>query len=279
MGKYLFFDIDGTLAGKSRSIVSSTREALTEARARGHRIIVCTGRSPASIVGDVTELTFDGMISGAGSFVKIGETYIYEHYLERETLEAVIALFDRNGILYSLEGRDAIYQTQEVFEFFAARTQRMIEENPELARFHSLIRKGEKRLFLDQFDIETIPIAKICFVAREKEWFAPCVPALEKDFNIVYFSKDTEPYLNGEIIWKGCTKGDGVRRVMEYFHGDMEDTVAFGDSMNDYQMLEAVHTGVAFEGAPRELKDLAQYYFYEPDKGGIADVMRRMGLA
>ena len=278
MSKYLFFDIDGTLAGKSRSIVSSTREALTEARARGHRIIVCTGRSPASIVGDVTELTFDGMISGAGSFVKIGETYIYEHYLERETLEAVIALFDRNGILYSLEGRDAIYQTQEVFEFFAARTRRMIEENPELARFHSLIRKGEKRLFLDQFDIETIPIAKICFVAREKEWFAPCVPALEKDFNIVYFSKDTEPYLNGEIIWKGCTKGDGVRRVMEYFHGDMEDTVAFGDSMNDWEMMEVVGTGVCMGNGDERLKELAAMVCPPVGEDGLYRAFRELKL-
>ena len=77
MGKYLFFDIDGTLAGASRRITEKTRWALEEARRRGHKVFLCTGRVPASIVGDAKELQVDGTISGAGSFVEIDGTYIF----------------------------------------------------------------------------------------------------------------------------------------------------------------------------------------------------------
>ena len=54
MGKYLFFDIDGTLAGKSRRITSKTRWAVQRAREKGHQGFVCTGRVPAAIVGELT---------------------------------------------------------------------------------------------------------------------------------------------------------------------------------------------------------------------------------
>lgn len=48
--------------------------------------------------------------------------------------------------------------------------------------------------------------------------------------------------MNGEIILKNCTKADGILKVVNYYGGKMEDTVGFGDSMNDYQMLEEVKT-------------------------------------
>ncbi len=84
--------------------------------------------------------------------------------------------------------------------------------------------------------------------------------------------------MNGEIILKHCTKADGIKRVVEYFHGNMEDTVGFGDSMNDYQMLEEVNIGVVYEDAPENLKKLGQYYFTDPDQDGIYKVMKEMGL-
>ena len=94
----------------------------------------------------------------------------------------------------------------------------------------------------------------------------------------MFFSKEENTYVNGEIILKDCTKGDGIKKVMEYLQGDMDDTIGFGDSMNDYQMLETVHTGVAFENGPKEIKELAQYYFKEPDEDGICQVMKTLGL-
>ena len=121
-------------------------------------------------------------------------------------------------------------------------------------------------------------MSKVCFIAPEKEHFYQCVPFLEEFFNIVIFSKDTDDFVNGEIILKYCTKADGIKRVVEYFHGDMKDTIGFGDSMNDYQMLSEVNIGVVYEGAPNHLKELGQYYFTDPDQDGIYKVMKEMGL-
>ena len=93
MGKYLFFDIDGTLLGKSRRITEKTKQAIQRARKNGHKIFICTGRVPAFIVGDVNDIEVDGIVSGAGSFVEIGGQYIFEHYMESQLTEKVIELF------------------------------------------------------------------------------------------------------------------------------------------------------------------------------------------
>ena len=53
MSKFLFFDIDGTLVGKSRHVTEKTKEAIQAAKNAGNKVFLCTGRAPTSIVGDV----------------------------------------------------------------------------------------------------------------------------------------------------------------------------------------------------------------------------------
>ena len=180
--------------------------------------------------------------------------------------------------MFTLETKKALYQTPGVNEFFDQRHQLDCKENLELARFFEIRRQSENRKPVRDFDILTTGVTKVCFIAPEKDRFYQCVPFLEEFFNVVIFSKDADDFVNGEIILKHCTKADGIKRVVEYFHGNMEDTVGFGDSMNDYQMLEEVNIGVVYEDAPENLKKLGQYYFTDPDQDGIYKVMKEMGL-
>ena len=58
----------------------------------------------------------------------------------------------------------------------------------------------------------------------------------------------------------------------------MEDTIAFGDSMNDYQMLKEANVGVVYEGASDKLRALGSYFFKDPDEDGIYEVMKELNL-
>ena len=61
--KYVFFDIDGTIRGKSREITKRNREAICKLRENGHKAFLCTGRAPVSITQDILDVGFDGVIS------------------------------------------------------------------------------------------------------------------------------------------------------------------------------------------------------------------------
>lgn len=278
MGKYLFFDIDGTLVGKSKVVTEKTKWAIHEAQKNGHKAFLCTGRAPTSIVGDIQTIGFDGVVCSAGGFVIIDGKYIFENFINQYVLSEVMTLFINNHILFTLETKEALYQTPGVNKFFDEKHQRDCQDNLELMRFFQLRRQGENRRPIQEFDILKMGVTKVCFIAPNKEDFEKCVPFLEEFFNIVTFSKETDDFVNGEIIIKNCTKADGILKVINHFHGKMEDTIGFGDSMNDYQMLEEVNIGVVYEGAPQNLRDLGQYYFTDPDQDGIYKVMKEIGL-
>ena len=76
--KYLFFDVDGTLLGKSRHITENTITKLNALKDKGHHIFICTGRAPTSIVsGNLERVPADGFIASAGGFVKeIGRAHV-----------------------------------------------------------------------------------------------------------------------------------------------------------------------------------------------------------
>jgi len=276
MGKYLFFDIDGTLVGKSKMVTEKTKEAIQQARLNGHKAFLCTGRAPTSIVGDIKNIDFDGIVCSAGGFVIIDNEFIFENFINQYVLSEVMTLFINNHILFTLETKEAIYQTPGVNEFFDKRHLAMCQDNLELMRFLQLRRQGENRRPIKDFDILSQGVTKVCFIAPQKNHFYACVPFLEEFFNIVLFSNEDDDFVNGEIIIKNCTKADGILKVINHFGAKMEDTVGFGDSMNDYQMIEEVNIGVVYENAPEELKRLGQYFFKDPDQDGIYEIMKEL---
>ena len=230
--KYVFFDIDGTIRGKSREITKRNKEAICKLRENGHKAFLCTGRAPVSITQDILDVGFDGVISAAGSFIQIDGEYIYENFLDSKLLQQAIVLFSNAQVGFTLETKDELFQSGYAREF----------------------------------------------IAYDKYALLDTVPHLSKDFNVVVFSKPEDDFINGEIISKNCTKADAIERVMDYYHANMEDTIAFGDSMNDYQMLEKANQGIVFEGAKEKLLDIAYDTFKDPDQDGIALSLEKLGL-
>ncbi len=49
--KVLFFDIDGTLQDHSGRVPESATKALKQAKANGHQLILCSGRSKCGVRG------------------------------------------------------------------------------------------------------------------------------------------------------------------------------------------------------------------------------------
>lgn len=61
------------------------------------------------------------------------------------------------------------------------------------------------------------------------------------------------------MIEREASKARGLERLCAYFKIPMEKTVAFGDSMNDYEIVRAAGIGVAMGNAVEELKQVADY--------------------
>ena len=73
-------------------------------------------------------------------------------------------------------------------------------------------------------------------------------------------------------------KGEAMERACEYYGADLEDTVAFGDSMNDQQMLEYAGVAVAMGNSSQELKDCADIVCESVEEDGVYFEFKRMNL-
>ena len=64
-------------------------------------------------------------------------------------------------------------------------------------------------------------------------------------------------------------KGLAIKKVVETLHMKMEDTIAFGDSMNDYEMLQTVKYGYAMANAMPPVKEVAYQVIDSNENDGV----------
>lgn len=83
----------------------------------------------------------------------------------------------------------------------------------------------------------------------------------------------------GKLFQRIVSKADAIEmsdRLLSCKYGRY--MIAFGDSMNDYQMIEKVNKGIVFEGAKEKLLDISYDTFIDPDQDGIALSLEKLGL-
>ena len=104
------------------------------------------------------------------------------------------------------------------------------------------------------------------------------IEELKQDFYIAFFETTTEGVYNGELISLTENKGTAIRRTAELLHENADNTIAFGDSMNDYEMLQVCNYGVAMKNACQELKAGADSICESVENDGVYYEMERLGL-
>lgn len=277
MKKIFFFDVDGTLIGKSQKITKRNHQAISLLRKEGHKVFLCTGRMTLSAMGGLEGLEVDGMITLAGGVVQIGDHVIFENSIDKSILKEIIKLFEKYNIFYTLETKVGNFHKKELQEFYLNWIDEHYEEDLVANKLLKEDKIGKYQYDIHDFDTNTTNVQKMMFVSKNKENFEIVKPLLEKQFNINYFSHD-DKYVDGELILKDCTKTSGIEKVLQYYNYDISSTVAFGDSMNDYEMLSYVKQAIVFIDAPEEIKSLTNIYFENPDDDGIYKALIQTGF-
>ncbi len=284
--KYIFMDLDGTLRGIPDNIVTqATREGMQKARDNGHKLFLCTGRNLPKLE-EVKDLPLDGIVGGAGTIVTVGDEIIYDVGIEGDEFWRVYGMMRACGLICDVETTWCTYIDMEILDFFDARKKeadakgvpsfdgrKIFEKELETGRVKPMsMYQGE-------------PVHKIGFSAWHRRDVYPFRDVYGKDYRIVFYDGmmgktdlDDEEMTSGEINPFRFDKGQGCRVAVEYFGGDMKDSIGFGDSMNDYEMIEACAVGVVMENGEQGLKDIADVIAGEAGKEGVLHEFERMGL-
>lgn len=259
MSKFIFLDVDGTLLNAKKQVPISAKNAIKKARALGHKVFLCTGRSRVEIPASLWEIGFDGMIGSAGAYVEAEGKMLAHVPLPKEDVLRVCKYLEGLGAKFVLEANHCIYANPE-----SARYQR--------ERFHTAP-KEVIECYVDcvkeyQEAEELEGVNKILFLTSPVS-----VEEIQKEFkDFLTVIRSTFSYnegTSGEIYSTRRNKAIGIKEIVSYYGGDMKDTIGFGDGDNDFEMLKEVNMGVAMGNGSKHLKEIADMVTQTVDEDGL----------
>lgn len=273
--KMIFLDIDGTLISRLSAPSAPVTDAIQRARKNGHKVCLCTGRNMPIIGEDILKIGFDGIVASAGGHVEVHKEVLFDSLLPESVIQECLSVFHRHGVYCRIEGAEGIYTDTQMEQLL--KTAKPDKSNSELIRMQK-----ELEGILPVYPYEKYPkngAYKMCITSTDLTCIEQTKRFLEDRFvYVVHPFGGGAGCINGEIIPRGIDKGRGMKLVCEYYGADLEDTIAFGDSMNDYEMLKTAKVGVAMGNACEELKAAADMVCERVQEDGICHAFKRLGL-
>ena len=270
--KLIFLDIDGTLTSPGCNVPpDSAQEAVRAARAAGHKVFLCTGRNP-DMLRPVLAYGFDGAVATGGGFVFCGDDVLFDCPMPNEHRDLALRLLKEQGVLRTIEAKDASFCDESMADFL----EKSSGGNSELARWRKALEADLGIRPMSEYDGR--PIYKIVFLCSDEAQLRPAKEVLERDYYFLVQDMAAANCLNGEIINRRFDKGLGIRRVCEALGASLEDTVGFGDSMNDLEMIQTVGTSVCMANGSPRLQELSDLVCPSVEEDGLAAGFRQLGL-
>ncbi|MGL5259745.1 MAG: HAD family hydrolase [Lachnospiraceae bacterium] len=263
--KMICSDIDGTLVEDGTSVLyEGYVEEIKRLVKEGIIVVVATGRSYDScsyIFAPVIDDVYFVCDNGATTVYK-GEV-INAHFIERKLALQIITDIESieecstyiSGVEYGYcsNKEGGLFQfLQEGYGLKIRGVERLPEDLPEedilsIGLYHPEDAEGEAtRELLSKYDGH------------------PEVDCVCAGVNWINFCK------------KNVNKGVAIEILMSKYGIKKEETIAFGDNMNDIQMLQTVGIGVAIGNARDEVKEAADYVADTNHNHGVWQVIKQI---
>lgn len=257
--KIVFFDIDGTLYLPEIGVPNSAKEAIAKLIDNGHIPIICTGRTRPIIPDNLIELGFQGIIAGGGTYIEYNGEVIENRIVEEGLVNEILTFLQRNKVSYIVEGPEHLYYEEA--------DQREDSYITSLFKFF-----GEEKIKVLNPNI-TIRMNKMSCNLSEETNRDVIMPELEKYFQPIYHGLEMF-----ELVPIGINKATGIQKLLEYLNMDQKDTIAFGDSSNDIEMLEYVETGIAMGNSYPEVLERIKLKTKSIKEDGIYFGLKKFNL-
>lgn len=278
MRKILFLDVDGTIVDYENNLPTSAIEAIQSARAKGHLVYVCTGRSKAEMPAEIWQIGFDGMIGGNGSYVEHESQVLMHQLIPLEVEQRVVDWLESRGLEFYLESNNGLFASKNFRE--AARpvlrayalgkgaSEAGIQDLEAEDALHGLVYGGE--LYRDDLN-------KISFILNSYQDHLDSKEAFP-ELKAGTWGGHGEQALFGDLGVQGIDKAHAVAVILEHLGADRADTIAFGDAKVDIPMLEACQIGVAMGNGGPEIKAMADMVTDDVMSDGLYKAFEKLGL-
>lgn len=273
MKKVVFFDIDGTLVSSQNFIPESAKRAIKELKKQNVLPVIATGRATILLEEVRKELEIDSYIAMNGQLIVIEGKPIYTNPISDTVLKRLMkqASDDRKGIV--LCGTEDIYSNSLISLVKRSSILKVLKNvgklvpgKIQMSLFRRLIRKPPK-----PEDYEGKDICQVILEVNKQE-----EAVYRKNFKELHFARSNDYTV--DVISSGVSKATGIERLIKELGIELKDTYAFGDSLNDLEMIQYVGTGVSMGNGWKELKQVADMITDDVSNDGIEKGLKRLNL-
>lgn len=254
MRKIVFFDIDGTLVDEQLRIPDSAKEAIRALQNNGVYTAIATGRAPFMIPHLLEELHIDSYVCFNGQYAVFEGELIYANPIKNDELGKFVEIAKDYG-------HSMVYMNETTLK---ANVKNDIRVAKSLGALNLPHPKYDPNFF------EGNEIYQALLFATKEE-----APYLQS-FKDISFIRWHEYVL--DVIPKGGSKAEGIQQLIQRLDLNMKDVYAFGDGMNDIEMLQAVGIGVAMGNAPEAVKKHADLITTDVGDHGIMKGLKEVDL-
>ena len=253
------FDLDGTLVDDKLVIDNRDMESIQEARHRGMEITLATGRTFQSALPYIRELQIVVPVilcNGAAIVDPATEKILYQRKLSKGSA-AFILEEARHTNLDCLLYRDPLTSCPCVGWLTPILRDYILLEGLHCAEVNDL-----------QEVVHSCPPIKMQIVGDE-DALLTVKKSYGRRFPQVSLLMTQKDYL--EAMPAGVSKGAALVKLSTLLQVPLSKIVAFGDSVNDEELLALAGLGIAMAGAPEALKKAA-----DATAPGVAAGLRRL---
>lgn len=254
--KIIFFDIDGTIVDHFKNeIPSSTIKALKLLIKNGHKIAIASGKGPKYIENMFEDINFDTYVAYNGNYVKLNNEIIHKNYINEKLVKEIEQ--------YSIENKIPFVQSD------INGTSTIFADNELIKKYYEEFNQEYPILIESIIDYSKYPQLSI-MANNEQE------KILIEKFKDLSFIRMNDFGLN--VLPVNSLKDKGIQVILDNSSYKLENTIAFGDGLNDLTMFKLVNTSVAMGNGPQELKDIATITTTHISDNGIFNACEKLGL-
>lgn len=245
----LAVDLDETLLRSDGSVSPRTLETLAVWEAAGKRLVIATGRPPRSARKIPDALLHLPCVCYNGAAIYQDGVRSYTRTIPAlDVWEIVNALLTAMpGGRVGIEIDDVLYVNQPSERWGHVHTPDLLGMTPR-------------------------PAAKIIMSLREYAQAMAATPILPPTAKALL----SEKYDLAQIMPDGSSKATALRYLMDSWGVSMACVAAFGDDVNDVEMVQEAGLGVAMDNAVDEVKDVADRITASNDQDGVALVVEEL---
>ena len=252
-------DLDGTIYSDDHTVSKENLDAIEYFKSQGGLFTFITGRVPKTsehICRTIGPNAPYGCLNGGGIFDPAKDDYLWYNVLPEEMLE-LVAEVDR-------------CLPEIGIQFSAKREVYFVKDNEAMLWFRKLT--GLPKLSCHYREMKE-PVLKVVFGHEQEEQIQALAALLNAHPLADRFDFIRSERRLYEILPKGNSKGNLLRKMAELLDISMEKTIAVGDYNNDVSMIRRAGIGFAVANAVPEAKAVADYITVSNNDHAIAAIV------